>query len=105
MLRPSCWGGADMNTPGYEVTGNTSDGAVLPDLPIRCFFAGTLIGAAEGERPVEALRPGDLVRTVDGTLRPVRWIGHSVVSRRFADPLWVLPIRIRAGALGEGVPT
>jgi Hint domain len=94
-----------MNTPEYEVTGDPGGGAVLPDLPIRCFFAGTLIGTAEGERPVEALRPGDLVRTVDSILRPVRWIAHSVVSRRFADPLRVLPIRIRAGALGEGVPT
>jgi hypothetical protein len=35
---------------------------------------------------------------------PVRWIGRNTVSTRFADPLRVLPIRIRAGALGEALP-
>lgn len=108
-----------MSTSEDDATGNMSGGAVdltatnsgfgttlQPELPRPppCFFAGTLIGTAEGPRPVEALQPGDLVRTADGGLRPVRWIGRNAVSRRFADPLRVLPIRIGAGALAEGVP-
>lgn len=36
--------------------------------------------------------------------RPVRWMGRQTVSTRFADPLRVLPIRIRNGALADGVP-
>jgi hypothetical protein len=35
----------------------------------------------------------------------VRWIGLNTVSTRFADPLCVLPIRVRAGALAENRPT
>jgi hypothetical protein len=34
----------------------------------------------------------------------VKWIGRQTVSRLFADPLRVLPIRIAAGALAENVP-
>jgi hypothetical protein len=40
----------------------------------------------------------------DGRVLPVRWIGRNTVSTRFADPLRVLPIRIRAGALGDNRP-
>jgi hypothetical protein len=34
----------------------------------------------------------------------VRWVGRSTVSRRFADPLRILPIRVKACALGENLP-
>jgi hypothetical protein len=37
-------------------------------------------------------------------MKPVRWLGRSDVSMRFADPLRALPIRIKAGALGENMP-
>jgi hypothetical protein len=47
---------------------------------------------------------GDDVVLADGRVMPVRWIGRNTVSTRFADPLRVLPIRIRAGALAEGLP-
>jgi hypothetical protein len=43
--------------------------------------------------------------TSDGRTMPVSWIGRQTVSTRFADPLRVLPIRIKAGALGVGVPS
>ena len=42
--------------------------------------------------------------TSDGRSMPVSWIGRQSVSRVFADPLRVLPIRIKAEALGEGIP-
>jgi hypothetical protein len=69
-----------------------------------CFYPGTLIRTPAGEVAVERLAIGDLVLTVEGTARPVRWIGRQTVSTRFADPLRVLPIRIAAGALAEGLP-
>ena len=70
-----------------------------------CFMAGTLIKTPSGEAAVETLKRGDLVLTMDGRALPVTWIGLQTVSRRFADPLRVLPIRITAGALGDNVPS
>lgn len=70
-----------------------------------CFCAGTRIEVADGRTCViEELKVGDLVRTSDG-LHPIRWIG----SRHFgpgeiADNPKLRPIRIRPGALGQGLP-
>jgi hypothetical protein len=69
-----------------------------------CFVAGTLIATPAGARAVETLQAGDLVLTAEGAVMPVRWLGRSVVSRVFADPNRVLPIRIKAGALGVSLP-
>jgi len=70
-----------------------------------CFMAGTLIRTPSGEVPVESLKRGDLVLTNDGREIPVCWLGRQTVSTVFADKLRVLPIRIKAGALGENVPS
>ncbi len=69
-----------------------------------CFYPGTRIATPAGEVDVEALRPGDIVLTESGP-KPVRWIGQSHIATCFADPLRSLPIRIRQGALGQGLPT
>ena len=71
---------------------------------LACFCAGTRIRTACGEAAVETLRRGDLVMTHDGRAVPVTWIGVQTVSRRFADPLRVQPIRVKAGALGDNIP-
>jgi autotransporter passenger strand-loop-strand repeat protein len=68
-----------------------------------CFYPGTRIATPNGDVTVENLSRGDMVLTENGPL-PIRWIGTSQASTRFADPLRVLPIRIRAGALGLGLP-
>jgi Hint domain len=73
-------------------------------LPV-CFMPGTLIRTPLGEVPVESLRIGDEVVTSAGEVRPVKWIGRQTVSTRFADPMRVLPVRIRPGALAENVPS
>ena len=69
-----------------------------------CFYPGTLVATPSGERPVETLRAGDPVLTAGGEAKPIRWLGRQTVSTRFGDPLRVLPVRIMAGALGEGLP-
>lgn len=69
-----------------------------------CFYAGTRIATPNGEVAVETLRADDLVLTTDGEARPVIWLGRQTVSRVFADPARVLPIRIVAGALADGLP-
>lgn len=70
-----------------------------------CFTAGTLIMTGEGEKPVETLRPGDLVQTHDRGLQPLLWVGISQVSPAtlIANPK-IRPIRIRASALAPQVP-
>lgn len=67
-----------------------------------CFVAGTMIRTAQGEVAVEDLCAGDLVMTRDNGLQPIRWIGAS--RQRLAPGSPVQPVRIRAGALGQGVP-
>ena len=79
-------------------------GAVNLALAAACYVAGTRILTDQGERPVEALRPGDRV-AVRSALRPIRWVGHTRISLAgHPDPDAVLPIRIAAGALAPGQP-
>ncbi|GGC37398.1 hypothetical protein GCM10011504_14730 [Siccirubricoccus deserti] len=70
-----------------------------------CFMPGTLIRTPAGEAAVESLAIGDLVLTAAGETRPIRWIGRQTVSALFADPITKLPVRIKAGALAENVPS
>lgn len=83
--------------------GNTNVEFVGDDTVI-CFYPGTRIRTQSGEAAVETLSIGDMVLTAEGEARPVRWVGRQTVSTLFADPLRVLPIRIAAGALAEGLP-
>ncbi len=64
---------------------------------VTCFVRGTEIETANGPVPVETLKAGDLVRTVDNGLQPLRWVGQRVVAAEgdFA------PILIGKGALGN----
>lgn len=74
-----------------------------------CFAEGTMIATAEGERPVETLRAGDLVATLSGRgawFKPVRWVGHRRIDlARHAVPEAVAPVLVLPGALGRGVPS
>lgn len=72
---------------------------------IPCFVAGTLIRTDLGERPVEALRPGDLVDTLDSGPQPLRWAGSVTLGRSdlLAAP-HLAPVAISAGSLGHGLP-
>jgi hypothetical protein len=71
---------------------------------LACFATGTRIATDSGEISVEHLRPGQMLCMADGALAPLRWLGRSRIAWRDLDPLAVLPIRIRAGALGTGLP-
>lgn len=70
-----------------------------------CFCAGTEIDTAQGPRAIETLVAGDLIRTLDHGLQPLRWIGS-----RTLDPAaltvapHMLPVRIERDALGRGLP-
>ncbi|NNU81485.1 hypothetical protein HMH01_13675 [Halovulum dunhuangense] len=43
--------------------------------------AGTRVLAQDGPVPVEALVPGDMIRTMDSGVQPLRWIGRLPVGR------------------------
>lgn len=70
-----------------------------------CFVAGTLIETAHGPRPVETLRPGDQIVTRDHGLQPLLWTGGRLIDLTAPDARCFRPIRLRAGALGPGVPS
>jgi hypothetical protein len=71
---------------------------------VTCFLPGTLISTPSGDRAIEDLAIGDDILTASGRAAPIRWIGRQTVSLRFTSPDRALPIRIRAGALGDGLP-
>lgn len=64
---------------------------------VTCFVAGTEIQGENGPVLVENLQPGDLVRTLDHGLQPLRWIG----SRTLTATGVFAPIKISRGALGN----
>ncbi|MBF9060579.1 hypothetical protein HKCCSP123_15460 [Rhodobacterales bacterium HKCCSP123] len=82
----------------YELIGSSR--AMAPDrfadIASVSFFTGTHLTLAGGaQRPVEALKVGDLLLTRDHGPRPIRWIGHQ--TRRAVGA--AAPIRISEGTL------
>ncbi|MBS1102806.1 Hint domain-containing protein [Gluconobacter sp. Dm-62] len=75
-----------------------------------CYLAGTMILTPEGERAIETLAAGDQVTVCeDGATRiqTILRVGHahaSTGSTGHAD-LDAVPVRIRAGALADGIPS
>lgn len=69
-----------------------------------CFMPETMIETPDGPRAVETLQPGDLVLTKDGRTTPVRWLAEQKINTAVAHPAKINPIRINAGALGNGLP-
>ena len=72
-----------------------------------CFCAGTGIRRGDGsETPVETLKVGDRVATLDQGVQTVRWVGRRPLSvptlLRYPK---LRPILIPAGSLGPGIPT
>ena len=72
---------------------------------VACYLHGTLISTPWGEVAVEDLAIGDHVLTVSGDVKPIRWVGRrSYIRRLVAWRRDLHPVRINAGALGDGVP-
>jgi len=67
-----------------------------------CFTRGTLIQTDAGLRPIESLKPGDLVMTRDNGLKPIQWLGMTRLDpERLAAEPKLRPVRIPAGVLGK----
>ena len=81
------------------------DGTGGTDLSIACFLKGTKIRTFGGETAVEDLDIGHRVATRDGLYKPIKWIGRRAYAGRFvATNRNVMPVRICAGALADGIP-
>ncbi|WP_164876097.1 Hint domain-containing protein [Falsirhodobacter deserti] len=93
-------------TFSYEISdqSGTTDVA-FATINVTCFTRGTLIETDRGAVPIETLRVGDTVRTLDKGCQAIRWIGSNRLEN---DDLRqnpkLLPIRIVAGALGKATP-
>lgn len=77
------------------------------DLVIQlCFAKGTRIALSDGTtRPVEDLSPGDLLMTRTEGPQKLFWIGHDTrTTAELEQQPKLRPVRISAGALGNGVP-
>jgi len=70
-----------------------------------CFARGTMIETRSGQVAIEDLQSGDLVKTMDRGFQELRWIGSRKLDAiDLQHHPRLLPIRIKAGALGEGLP-
>jgi hypothetical protein len=118
------YSGGFLTLDGTDDTGNTPESVSL-DIPgqalsdfqpnvgptdtvidyVACYCRGTLIGTERGQKKVETLRIGDEVTTASGASRPIKWIGRRSYGGRFimgrSD---ILPVCIKADALGDNVP-
>lgn len=79
------------------LTGVSAGDLTEDNTNVACFVAGTMIDTARGHVAIEALKPFDLVMTLDQGLQPVRWIGQRSVSARGT----LAPVRFEVGALGN----
>ena len=81
------------------------DSGIVATAGVACYAAGTRIATPDSETTVEALRMGDLVRTLDGAARPVRWVGwRKIQVTRHREPSLVRPIVVEANAFAIGRP-
>lgn len=89
----------------YDIRAVGYDFDALPPAPI-CFTRGTRLRTADGLRAIEELQPGDLIETRDHGLQQIRWIGsRAITAAEIGKRANLRPIRIRAGALGDRMPS
>lgn len=72
-----------------------------------CFLQGTTILTLSGETAVETLKIGDLVVTVSGDAKPIKWVGRMRFERQNAGT-WhsgISPILVTSGALDGTLPS
>jgi Hint domain len=83
--------------------GGPGPGTEITETP--CYCPGTLIRTPRGQKKIEKLKIGDKVMTAAGAARPIKWIGRRSYGGRFVmGRKDILPVCIKAGALGDNVP-
>jgi Ca2+-binding RTX toxin-like protein len=75
-----------------------NDKVELISIGIPCFTVGTMILTPTGEKPIEMLRPGDMVVTRDNGPQPLVWAGsRRLGAKELARHPELRPIRIAPG--------
>jgi len=73
---------------------------------IVCYVKSTGIQTQKGVVPVEEIKVGDLLLTVDGQYKPVTWIGFNTIDcRRQDNKDHAYPVRIHQHAFGFNLPS
>jgi hypothetical protein len=89
----------------FKAVQDSGSGTLLTLDTTPCYVLGTRLMTERGEVAVEDLHIGDRLITLDGTARPIGWIGHRQLDlMRHAAPELAQPIRIRADAIADGMP-
>ncbi len=83
-------------SPGFH----TVDQNVAYSHQVVCFAAGTLIATPRRARPVEVLRPGDMVMTRDHGPQPVVWVARREGTGLGANA----PVHFAPGSIGNRAP-
>lgn len=82
-----------------EIGNDDSLGAIIDNVSIYvCFVRGTRIACDTGKKPVESIKVGDLVKTMDHGLQPVRWVG----SAKWAGKGVNAPVCFQKNTVGNG---
>ncbi|RPE66987.1 hemolysin type calcium-binding protein [Pacificibacter maritimus] len=93
--------GAKTGTVNFD-TGETLS---FSGIELICFARGSEIITSNGPVNVEDLEVGCMVLTMDNGMQPLRWIGSTKLdSHALAARPKFKPIKISAGALGNGTP-
>lgn len=88
----------DLQNGNTQLTTDTLDTTTTNWFPgFACFAAGTFIEIESGPIPVETLRPGDMVRTLDNGFQPLVQLAQTTVRGDGA----LAPVLFAAGALGN----
>ncbi len=85
------------HSDGYWGIGHLVDYGI-DGATIACFASQTQIETNRGLVAIDDLAVGDMVRTADHGMQPIRWIGSTTVPAVGQN----VPVLIRKGALGNG---
>ena len=88
---------------GVGSSGSSYSQTGFDSIEFVCFASGTQIDCPGGPLPVEAIRPGDMVDTLDSGPSLVRWTGSRTLVFP-GSPESQRPVLIPAGALGRNLP-